>query len=234
MSFLSLSGSFDYTIAGDGPVEMASSGLHASLEKLLHEAASGGTLDCLDLGSGTGAWGIRLRAGGHRVRGVHLEPETCAIESVQADLNLPFAHRFNDRFDVITCIEVLEHLENPRNAFREARKLLKEDGVLLISVPNASGCYSRLKFFVTGRFCMFDDHQYEDIGHITPLTHWQLSKMFEEAGLEVVGTADHDATAKRPKTLGDFVKWAARLLRPLMRGHVGTQHLIMIGRPKPV
>lgn len=43
---------------------------------------------------------------------------------------------FNDEsFDVILIISVLEHLEDPLYCLREAHRILKKDGILLINVP---------------------------------------------------------------------------------------------------
>lgn len=42
---------------------------------------------------------------------------------------LPFS---NQSFDLITCIETLEHLENPKGAIQEIYRLLKSDGNVLI------------------------------------------------------------------------------------------------------
>lgn len=79
---------------------------------------------------------------------------------------------------------------------------------------------------------MFDDGQCEGIGHITPITHWQLEKMFAENKFEVIVLDDFDATPKRINTLGDLLKKASWVVRPFLRGHVGTQHIIMAGRPR--
>ena len=44
----------------------------------------------------------------------------------------------NCSFDAIMCIEVLEHLPDPLPAIREFSRLLKKDGVLLLSAPFCS------------------------------------------------------------------------------------------------
>ncbi len=40
------------------------------------------------------------------------------------------------RFDVITLLHVLEHLENPISVFKKIHTILRDDGVLLFSTPN--------------------------------------------------------------------------------------------------
>ena len=54
--------------------------------------------------------------------------------------------KFNLRkkFDVVTCFEVLEHVENPGLAIIQMKKHLKDDGVLLLSVPNIKSLYHLL------------------------------------------------------------------------------------------
>jgi SAM-dependent methyltransferase len=60
-----------------------------------------------------------------RARGVG-EVVVAAIET------MPFEA---DRFDLITCLDVLEHIEDDRAALRELRRVARPGGVLLITVP---------------------------------------------------------------------------------------------------
>jgi SAM-dependent methyltransferase len=46
-----------------------------------------------------------------------------------------------DKFDAITSFEVLEHVPNPHSFLNAARKLLKNNGLLLLSVPNLDDPY---------------------------------------------------------------------------------------------
>ena len=41
----------------------------------------------------------------------------------------------NGIFDMIVCTEVIEHTNNPLNAIKELTRLLKEDGILILSTP---------------------------------------------------------------------------------------------------
>lgn len=48
-------------------------------------------------------------------------------------------------FDVVTCFEVLEHLEEPAVAVAEFARVLRPGGRLLLSVPNDEGLKYRMK-----------------------------------------------------------------------------------------
>lgn len=47
--------------------------------------------------------------------------------------------------DVVTCFEVLEHLDHPDEAIGEFARIVKPGGTLLLSVPNDEGLKHRLK-----------------------------------------------------------------------------------------
>ena len=44
--------------------------------------------------------------------------------------------KIKDKFDIILCLEVLEHQIKPKEFLDLCFKLLKEDGILIITVPN--------------------------------------------------------------------------------------------------
>lgn len=177
----------------------------------------------LDLGAGAGLFSQRLMDRGYKVVSADLHPESAKVPCRRVDLNAAFSEGFTERFDAICLFEVLEHVENPRYTLRECKKVLKPGGMLLVSTPAASGLYSRVKFAVTGEFAMFNDETYDSIGHITPITDWQISKMFDELKMTVVERVDYDGSAKVPRTLGDAAKIMIRAVRPFMAGHVGRQ-----------
>jgi len=216
----------------EGMVVHAYPGLHAKLMRLLvRTKPPPATL--LDLGCGEGAWGTRCVDFGYQVSGVELTvPEAC-FPVVKADLNGVFAASIEDKVDVITLIEVIEHVENPRHVLRECHSLLAEDGVLIVSTPNASGLYSRVRFLLTGTMVSFTDLTYATIGHITPVTVWQLRKMAQETGFEISELRFLDSKFFPPSSLADIAKlccWA--FLRPLMSGDVGGQSLVAVMRPR--
>lgn len=58
--------------------------------------------------------------------------------------NMKFRDNF---FDAIVCTEVIEHIEHPEKAIEEMRRVLKPNGMLIISFPNEP-LYTFLRFIL--------------------------------------------------------------------------------------
>jgi len=93
----------------------------------------------LDVGCGLGWYGTQLRALGYNWHGAEMKPADCAAMSAaglphtQVDgTALPFT---DGAFDAALCIEVLEHIAEPRAFLTEIRRVAPHR--LIISVPNA-------------------------------------------------------------------------------------------------
>jgi 2-polyprenyl-3-methyl-5-hydroxy-6-metoxy-1,4-benzoquinol methylase len=65
---------------------------------------------------------------------------------------------FGEKFDIVVCTEVLEHLMDPHKLMQKIRRLVKDDGYVLISLPNENMIYHRLmSFFGIGiDMCAFE------------------------------------------------------------------------------
>ena len=220
----------------EGLPEFASEGLHASAFALFRQYVSP-EAKVLDLGSGAGAWVQRLHDASYAVIASDIEPTTGKFKFPyrQIDLNQNFADAFgNAEFDAVSVVEVIEHLENPRHTIRQVKHLLKDGGIVLLTTPNASGLYSRIRFFFTGEMSMFTDSAYVRSGHITPLTAWQLEKIFTESDMQVLERRFHDAPFVPPRSSGDLAKIVAWLaVRIFMCGTVGGQNILYVLRNGP-
>ena len=213
-----------------GLLEYAAAGLHANAIELFRKYVPPGS-KVLDLGSGGGAWAKRLYDVPYAVSACDLEPrQGFEFPYQKVDLNSNFGETFERcGYDAVSMVEVIEHLENPRHALRQAKLLLKKGGIVLLTTPNASGLYSRLRFFFTGEMAMFTDQSYHDMGHITPLTTWHLDKIFAENDLVIVERRFHDAPFFPPRSLGDVAKLVAwTVIRPFMFGTVGGQCVLYV------
>jgi GT2 family glycosyltransferase/SAM-dependent methyltransferase/glycosyltransferase involved in cell wall biosynthesis len=102
----------------------------------------------LDAASGEGYGTAMLAASGAQVVGLELDKMTVeaarlrypGLDFRQGDVTrLPFD---DAEFDVITSFETLEHVPDPHTALDEFRRVLKPDGVLVISTPER-GVYNR-------------------------------------------------------------------------------------------
>jgi SAM-dependent methyltransferase len=229
MSFFSLKGRPTVKTEYKGIPECTIPGLHAAIFERFAKMIPVGSA-VIDLASGVGAWAQRMADHRYEVVACDLHPEISKFPSKKIDLNEAFSKHFSpDHFAAVTAIEMLEHMENPRHVLREANQILRHGGYLFLSTPNASGLHSRLKFFFTGHFAMFDDEQYHSIGHIRPLTYWELDKILGETGFSVKQVFFHNNYDAIPRTVGEVVKLAASIfLRPFVRGVAGGQVIVII------
>lgn len=85
-------------------------------------------------------------------------------------------------FESISAIEIIEHLENPRQVFRELFRLLKIGGKLILSTPNNESWRAILSFILRGHFVDFTDNSYP--AHITPMNRKDLCRAAQEAGFQ--------------------------------------------------
>jgi len=107
----------------------------------------------VDLGCGNGSLMQRCQQLGFTVVGVDVSEIALRIcrekglPVVQHDLNqfLPFKDK---EFDLIACVEVVEHLFNPAAFLGETRRVLKDNGFLVISAPNEYEWLQRLRFLL--------------------------------------------------------------------------------------
>ena len=190
----------------------------------------------LDLGAGEGAISARLHEAGYSVEAVELEPgrfRPADITCYHLDLNTDFADAVGKKFDVITAVDVIEHLENHRAFLRGCAKLLAERGMIFVTSPNVECWNSRLIFLKHGMLNAFGSPGLESEGagggHINPLFSWQMSNTADELGFgitvdTVVGSRSDWAEARMVGggLLNFLGKAALRLfLGPLMRGRTG-------------
>ena len=113
----------------------------------------------LELGTGPGTVTRILHSKGCKVTGVEMDPESMAMcapfceRTLQANLEDPQWHQSlaGEKFDVVLCADVLEHLRDPQPLLSLLPQFLNETGCVLISLPNASHL-SVVASLMAGRF----------------------------------------------------------------------------------
>ena len=213
----------------DELIERANSGLHESLllrlpGKLLHEAR------ILDVGCGTGAWLRRLYAAGFvNLYGLDVDVDQVRFdgaEFLRADLNAA-KWPLTGRFDLISAIEVIEHLDNLGLFLDNVRRHLADGGYCLITTPNVESLASRLRFIIRGSLKQFDE--IGDPTHVTPIFLTPLSRVLQSHGLEVTERWGYPQTGRTVSSRA-VVNWVTALLRPFLRESVPGDNLCLLVR----
>jgi SAM-dependent methyltransferase len=75
--------------------------------------------------------------------------------------NLPFE---DERFDAVTMFDVLEHVPDDRQAVREAFRVLRPGGFLLVSTPNESWHFPYYR--VMRAYCPPEEKLFAEWGHV--------------------------------------------------------------------
>lgn len=105
----------------------------------------------LDIGCGEGVIVGELKdLGFGRVAG--LDSNYSSDHVMQGDiLSMPFEDR---HFDVVLLLDVIEHIpiELQAQALREVSRIVKDNGILIASIPNLGHLASRVRFLLKGNF----------------------------------------------------------------------------------
>jgi 2-polyprenyl-6-hydroxyphenyl methylase / 3-demethylubiquinone-9 3-methyltransferase len=141
----------------------------------------------LDVGCGAGLLAEPLARLGARVTGIDASPEVIEVARSHADaMNLEIDYRTGDvqnlegEFDLLTSMEVVEHVADPATFVMALGRRLAPDGLLILSTPNATR-WSKLLMITIG----------EGVGRVPRGTHdyerfvapEALKSMLADAGL---------------------------------------------------
>jgi 2-polyprenyl-3-methyl-5-hydroxy-6-metoxy-1,4-benzoquinol methylase len=151
--------------------ENTSKNTHNVVAELLSESADGHVI--LDVPCGEGAFSKRMLDNGADVFSADclniIQIPHAQFSLVDMNERLPYA---DAKFDAVVCIDGIEHIERPFDFIKECRRIIRKDGMLIISTPNLSALRSRWRYLLTGF------HQGEksplDESHYTPLHHLSL------------------------------------------------------------
>ncbi|MFN5421700.1 MAG: methyltransferase domain-containing protein [bacterium] len=114
----------------------------SSKRKLLFKTTGKKSGSILDYGCGTGSFLNEMKSAGWRVAGI--EPDASArqkaIDQTGVLVEVPsyLNNMQSGSMDAITMWHVLEHVHDLHQTINECLRILKDDGVLIVAVPNHS------------------------------------------------------------------------------------------------
>ncbi len=115
-----------------------------------------------------------------------------------------------EKFDTILAAHILEHVQAPLELLKKAAGWLKNDGRLIILVPNAGSLHRRVGQFM-GIIGEIDDLSAADklVGHRRVYTLKTLSDNIIESGLKIIKTG---GLTIKPLANAQMEQWPAELL----------------------
>jgi methionine biosynthesis protein MetW len=180
---------------------------------------------CLDVGCGDGhvlgPWAV---ARGIRYVGVDIAKSAVeatrarGLEAVQVEDSgrLPFP---DGSFDAAVSLEVIEHLFQPEATLREAVRVVRPGGVVVVSTPNVAYWRRRLDLVLLGRWNPFGynlavKEPWND-PHIRFFNPGSLGRFLTKVGCERVEVLGQGGN------LSDDLPWIGHRMHPMRRGQGG-------------
>ena len=143
----------------------------------------------LDVGCGSGVIARGLAQRGAIVTGVDRARDASwgaappSFDFIQADLEAGVPDGLEPTYDIIIAADILEHLRAPEQLLADLFARLSPTGKLVLSVPNISHWYPRLRI-ATGRF-RYDRRGILDSSHLRFFTRRSAAQMVVTAGGQV-------------------------------------------------
>jgi len=150
----------------------------------------------LDVGCAVGILAKEMKNNDCEVIGIELDEESADIaqnyctELVRGDVeSIELKPQYNNYFDFIIFADILEHLRDPIIVLERFAKYLKDDGHIIVSLPNVANWRVRLKL-LSGNFD-YETHGILDESHLRFFTEKTAKNLIFDVGLEIV---DFDVT----------------------------------------
>jgi 2-polyprenyl-3-methyl-5-hydroxy-6-metoxy-1,4-benzoquinol methylase len=178
------------------------------------------TSSILDFGCGTGAWLKRLHDAGYReLWGVDCDSggfgagEIAHFIAADLDANDDLPQLVN--FELVTIIEVIEHVANPQRLVERAFHALAPGGWLLITSPNIYSLRARLRLLISAGVPFFERVAHStsiELDHIHPIVlEAYQRKIFNPLELSLVRVWTY------PDSRSHGSRWFARVAARAMR-----------------
>lgn len=146
----------------------------------------------LDVGCGIGTIALELRNRGFQVTGIDFSEvaiNKClqhGLDAVVSDVDKDGLKFSDNSFDIVWAGDIIEHVFDPIFLFEEIYRVLKNNGSLLMTVPNNFPLSKRLKLCLSGKSVQSNIYRrLRQCKHHTFFSWELLSYMLSEAELVI-------------------------------------------------
>jgi 2-polyprenyl-6-hydroxyphenyl methylase/3-demethylubiquinone-9 3-methyltransferase len=181
----------------------------------------------VDVGCGGGLLAEGMARRGARVLGIDLAPEALAVarlHALESGLEVEYravavealAESATGQFDLVTCLEMLEHVPDPAAVVASAARLVRPGGNVVFSTINRNARSFALAI-VGAEYLMrllpMGTHRYARLIRPSELSRWARASGLEL--LDLAGLA-YDPFSRRARVTGDVsVNYLAHFRRPM-------------------
>lgn len=182
--------------------------------------------DVLELGCGGGATLAWLQQAGRArsTTGIELMPGAAAQARrrvdrlLEGDVDSLLPSLQEERYDLVLCLDVLEHLVDPWATLGKVKRLLRPGGRLIVSLPNVRHYSVVMPLLLSGRW------QYQEAGimdrtHLRFFTRRGARQLVEAAGFEI-------SQERCTYAWGSRDRWKDWATLTMLRGMWAFQYLI--------
>lgn len=94
---------------------------------------------------------------------------------------------YKNYFDIIILADVIEHLTEPKPVLEKIKNYLKDDGKLILSIPNIRHYTAIYKIFFKGDF-KYEDRGLFDYTHLRFYCKKNIIELVESASYKIINT----------------------------------------------
>ena len=171
----------------------------------------------LDIGCGRGYFLLACRKQGYKVEGIDISADVANYVSSNLKITVHVGEVRNvtlpeRTFDIITLWHSLEHTADPNVYIQNARKWLKDDGILVVDVPNYEGHDAKMNWQNWSNW----DLPY----HFYHFTEDSLTCLLHKHGFAVISKKNYLSEYVKQKLQDAFLpSFIARIIAKFYSGH---------------
>jgi len=177
----------------------------------------------LDVGCGNGSYTVQIAQGVDEMHGIDVEPDRLSQVPAHIQTRVISAERMDypdGYFDLVTCIEVLEHVEDVQQTLEQIHRVLRPGGTFAFTVPNRLFPFETHEVTLLGRtvsgkfipMLSWVPPLHRRVAHARLFTDKQIRSRLHRAGFREVATTwmmpplDGMPGGKHLRRVGDFLE----------------------------